>query len=109
MLGTDGAWRALPRLPAFLGKLSIFKTLSSKHRGEESWISGGKRQAAPAAPWLRHGRMEHGRAGRGSNKESEKLMVRSRSKGDEGVKGDGQDARELILTGLIMSRLMGKE
>lgn len=72
MLWTDGAWRALPRLQASPRKLGLFKT--------PRWGQPGrcrKRQAAPKARWLRHGRMDHGRVGRGSNKESEKLMVRS--------------------------------
>lgn len=48
--------------------------------------AAGAVQAAPAAPWLRQRGMEHGCLGRASNKESEKLMVRSRERRGRGGK-----------------------
>lgn len=46
--------------------------------------------------------MEHGFAGSGSNKGSEKLLVRSWGKGDEAAKGEGQGTREVISRDMIM-------
>jgi len=91
MLGTDGAWRALPRLQAFPKKLIVFKALSAERRGEDSRDGEGRdrqhQQPTPTAPtWLRHRRMEHGCVRRGSNIQSEKLMVRSQEQRGRGSK-----------------------
>lgn len=78
---------------------------SAEHRDEDrqgGTERGRQHQWLGARVWSRHGRMEHGCVGRGSNKGSEKLLVRSWSKGDEAAKGEGQGTREVISGNTVM-------
>lgn len=70
-----------------------------RHGGTER---GRQHQCLGSRAWSRHGRMEHGFAGSGSNKGSEKFLVRSWGKGDEAAKGEGQGTREVISRDTIM-------